>query len=409
MASQPPPTGHVFISYAREDQAYARKLADGLRQRGFEIWMDDRIDFGDAWWREIVAAMRASAAVVVVMTPDSEGSEWVEREILLAQREKKPTFPLLLRGQENPLLITIQYADVTHGQLPSDSFYARLAQVAPPRPKVEKRAATPQPQRARVSEAAGPPAVERREPFEPELILIPAGEFLMGSDPNQDKGASDDDQPQHRLYLPEYYMAKKPVTNAQYAYFVSATGHYTPEGWKRGEPPAGKQHHPVVNVSWLDANAYCRWLSNMTGRPYRLPSEAEWEKAARGTDGRIYPWGDEPPDERRCNFNDQLGDTTPVGKYSPLGASPYGCMNMSGNVWEWTLSLWGKENLEFKYPYDPNDGREDLGARDDIRRVCRGGAFDSDQRLVRCASRAGGYPNSGYTVIGFRVCVGPRQ
>ena len=128
----PTTTGHVFISYAREDQAYARELAADLRTHGLGVWMDDRIDFGDRWWQTIVQAVRASAAVIVVMTPVAEQSEWVEKEILLAQREGKPIFPLLLRGQGFPLLITVQYANVTHGQMPPDSFYERLARAIPP-------------------------------------------------------------------------------------------------------------------------------------------------------------------------------------------------------------------------------------------------------------------------------------
>jgi nucleotide-binding universal stress UspA family protein len=127
----PTTTGHVFISYGREDQAYARQLAADLRSRGFGAWMDDRIDTGDRWWQTIVQAVRASAAVIVVMTPEAEQSEWVEKEMLLAQREKKPIFPLLLRGQAFALLITLQYAKVTQGQMPPDAFYERLARVAP--------------------------------------------------------------------------------------------------------------------------------------------------------------------------------------------------------------------------------------------------------------------------------------
>jgi nucleotide-binding universal stress UspA family protein len=127
----PTTTGHVFISYAREDKAYAHDLAADLRTHGLGVWMDDRIDFGDRWWQTIVQAVRASAAAIVVMTPAAEESEWVEKEILLAQREGKPIFPLLLRGREFPLLITVQYADVTRGQMPPASFYERLARVAP--------------------------------------------------------------------------------------------------------------------------------------------------------------------------------------------------------------------------------------------------------------------------------------
>jgi len=265
------------------------------------------------------------------MTPDSEGSEWVEREILLAQRERKPIFPLLLYGQENPLLITIQYADVTNGRMPPDNFYERLAQVAPCKPK-----------------------------FKPELIHIAAGEFLMGSDPKKDKDAEECEQPQHRLCLPDYYIAKTPVTNAQYLAFLESTGHDRPKHWERGKPQGGKEDHPVVEVTWHDAMDYCRWLAEATDRIYRLPSEAEWEKAARGSDGRIYPWGDDPPDKSRCNFSTNVEDTTPIEMYSPQGDSPCGCVDMAGNVWEWTRSLWGKDKPwkksgqpDFKYPYDP--------------------------------------------------------
>ena len=127
----PTTTGHVFISYAREDQAYARELAADLRSRGFGVWMDDRIDFGDRWWQTIVQATRTSAAVIVVMTPAAEKSEWVERELMLALNEGKPVFPLLLRGKCFPILLNKQFANVSGGQMPPASFYERLARVVP--------------------------------------------------------------------------------------------------------------------------------------------------------------------------------------------------------------------------------------------------------------------------------------
>jgi len=240
--------------------------------------------------------------------------------------------------------------------------------------------------------------------WEPEMILIPAGEFLMGSDPGRDKDASESEQPQHTLYLPDYYIARTPVTNAQYAAFVHATGHDLPEHWKSRKPPEGKGDHPMVHVSWEDAVAYCAWLSQVTGKPYRLPSEAEWEKAARGTDGRIYPWGDEPPDEGRCN-SDKVRATTPVGRYSPQGDSPYGCADMAGNVWEWTRSLLGKEVLkpDFRYPYSPGDGREDLKASADILRVVRGGSWFDGWWFARCACRVGFIPGDLVPNVGIRV------
>jgi formylglycine-generating enzyme required for sulfatase activity len=245
--------------------------------------------------------------------------------------------------------------------------------------------------------------MERRLPFEPEMILIPAGEFLMGSDPSVDKDARDNEQPQHTLYLPDYYMARTPVTNTQYAAFVQATGHRQPKFWKGGKPPRGKEDHPAVYVSWYDAMAYCRWLAEVTGKPYCLPSEAEWEKGARGSDGRIYPWGNQW-DAERCNSKEGgKGDTTPVGAY-PEGASPYGLLDMAGNVWEWTRNLW---STSFKYPYDPADGREDLEAPSVILRVLRSGAFDDNKRLVRCAYRRGNILDNFPWRHGFRVVMSP--
>ena len=421
--------GCIFISYSRTDQAYARQLAGELRGRGLTPWMDDRIDFGDRWWQTIVRAVRASAAFVVVMTPEAEGSRWVEREVLLAEREGKPIVPLLLRGREFPLLINVQYVDVTGGGMPPPVFYKRLDRALgrPAAPETTAPEAgvsgggAPKPVTGEVKTGQGrradrvpaipkasPPVQEEkklpailtpRQPFEPEMVLIPAGEFRMGSDPKVDKGAFDDEQPQHRLFLPDYYLARTPVTNAQYLPFVQAAGQQAPQHWQGGKPPRGKEEHPVVNVSWDDALAYCRWLAQATGKPYTLPGEAEWEKGARGTDGWIYPWGNRW-DAARCNSSEGgKGDTTPVGAY-PRGASPYGLLDMAGNVWEWTRSLWGRG-----YPYNPDDGREDLEAGG--ARVVRGGAFGSDTRRVRCAFRNWFIPDRWLRLRGFRVVVGP--
>jgi serine/threonine-protein kinase len=133
-----------------------------------------------------------------------------------------------------------------------------------------------------------------RTRLEPELIFIPGGRFIMGSDKKQDPEADDHELPQHVVTVGDFYIAKYPITNAEYARFVAETGHKPPEHWNGEAPPEDIADHPVVSVSWHDANAYCAWLSQATRRPYRLPSEAEWEKAARGTDGRIYP-SREPP------------------------------------------------------------------------------------------------------------------
>ena len=249
-----------------------------------------------------------------------------------------------------------------------------------------------------------------RLPFEPEMILIPAGEFLMGSDPRKDRDARGSECPQHALYLPDYTMAKTPVTNAQYAEFViRGVGIVEPpEHWWKGDPQPGKLDHSVVYVSWHDAVDYCDWLADITGKPYRLPSEAEWEKAARGTDGRNYPWGNRwypawcnAGEDTRLGIVDTVGGgggTTPVGAY-PRGASPYGVLDMAGNVWELTRSLC-KE-----YPYDAGDGREDLQAAG--ARVVRGGSWGSSRDCARCAYRYWYPPHAGSPSGGFRVVVSP--
>jgi formylglycine-generating enzyme required for sulfatase activity len=241
--------------------------------------------------------------------------------------------------------------------------------------------------------------------LEPALIHIPVGRFLMGSDPNVDKDAREAEQPQHSLYLPDYYIAQTPITNAQYFVFVRDTDYREiPYGWEGGRIPRGKEDHPVRGVTWYNARAYCQWLSNVTGKMYRLPSEAEWEKAARGTDGRIYPWGNRW-DPRRCNSDERgIHDTTPVGAY-PEGASPYGVLDMAGNVWEWTCSLWGKawEVPAFGYPYEPADGREDLDVPAEVFRVLRGGSGWAGPTWARCAARAGNDAYLRYASFGLRV------
>ena len=190
---------------------------------------------------------------------------------------------------------------------------------------------------------------------------VPAGPFIMGDD--KGKGS---EKPVHTVHLTACYMGKYPVTNGEHARFMQDRG-------QAFRIPEGKEEHPVVNLSWHDARDYAAWAE------MRLPTEAEWEKAARGTDGRIFPWGNEEPDDKRYNFNSKVGDITPVGIY-PSGVSPYGCLDMAGNVWEWTSSL-------FKdYPYEASDGREGPDASGS--RVLRGGSFYLSRYFVRCAFRS---------------------
>jgi formylglycine-generating enzyme required for sulfatase activity len=373
----------IFLCHASGDKPAVRDLYRRLCAAGFDPWLnEEKLLPGQDWQLEIPQAVRSSDAVIVCLSSRAVTKRgYVQKEIRYALdvADEQPEgaiflIPLRLERCDVPhRLRRWQWVDLFH-----EKGYERLLRAL----------------RAR-AESLGLPI----HPFEPEMVLIPAGEFLMGSDPRKDKDASDDEQPQHTLYLPDYYIARTPVTNAQYAAFLQAAFYRSPRHWKGGPPPAGKEEHPVAYVSWHDVVAYCRWLSETTGKPYRLPSEAEWEKGARGCDGRIYPWGDEWDVERCSSKEGGKGDTTPVGTY-PQGASPYGLLDMAGNVWEWTRSLYRD------YPYDPADGRENSKAG--VGRVVRGGSFRFDRRGVRCAVR-GRFSLYAGQYAGFRVCVEAQQ
>jgi iron(II)-dependent oxidoreductase len=234
-----------------------------------------------------------------------------------------------------------------------------------------------------------------------EMIRVPAGMFLMGS-----HDGPEDERPQHQVNLAEFLIDRTPVTNAQFARFLNAKGAQAADGqrWydtddndarihrREGQwtADAGSENHPVVEASWYGAVAYCAWLGK------RLPTEAEWEKAARGTDGRKYPWGNEPPDRSRAHFGAGWNELRPVGSL-PKGASPYGILDLAGNGWEWVSSAYRP------YPYDPNDGREEL-ARLQVR-VTRGGGHDSSLAELTTTQRGrqvSRNPRGGHHNIGFR-------
>lgn len=260
--------------------------------------------------------------------------------------------------------------------------------------------------------------------IEPQLVRVPAGKFLMGMPEEkvddlaalfESEGARAGREwllaqtPQHEVDLPAFYIGQYPVTNAEYAAFVKASGGQTPpRHWEKGQVPPELASHPVVNVTWQDAVAYCDWLSQQTGKEYRLPAEAEWEKAAgwdvqKGAKLR-YPWGDEW-DAGRCNNKENgPGDTTPVGQYRQAGSdSPHGLSDMAGNVWEWTLSKWGRARNKpaFGYPYDRHDGREAVEGSEF--RVLRGGCFYDGAGWCRTSARYPNEPLLATDYIGFRV------
>jgi iron(II)-dependent oxidoreductase len=231
------------------------------------------------------------------------------------------------------------------------------------------------------------------------MVFVPAGEFTMGS---EGKARDEDraERPVHTVTLDAYYIDVNEVTVAEYAAFLNAVkrtedaaGHAylgapkyslltrTDGAWR---PLKGKDSFPMANVTWYGARDYAEWAGK------RLPTEAEWERAARGTDARKFPWGDEP-DESRLRFGqDNLG---PVGAY-PQGASPVGCLDMAGSVWEWTSSV-------FKpYPYDAADGRESGSGEE--RRVARGGSWTGEPHIMTTTYRFRPEPGFAHRYLGFR-------
>ncbi|MBF6592165.1 MAG: SUMF1/EgtB/PvdO family nonheme iron enzyme [Ktedonobacterales bacterium] len=228
----------------------------------------------------------------------------------------------------------------------------------------------------------------------PPLCVVAAGTFLMGSDPFDDPGSLRDERPRHGVRVASFAMMRFPVTVAEYACYTRIGGEQPEEQetqWRAAD-------HPETHVTWHEALAYARWLSEVTGRTWRLPTEAEWEKAARwdaaAGHARLYPWGDRF-DAGRCNTSESgRGGTAPVGVW-PTSVSPYGVEDLAGNVWEWTSSV------AKAYPYDADDGRET--PNEFARHVLRGGSWRHDGHSARAACRSTHVAGGSLTDVGFRL------
>jgi sulfatase modifying factor 1 len=391
----------IFVSHAHQDAEFAQRLAADLRANGWETWLaPDNIQPGEKWVEAINRGLTESGIFVLLTSGHALQSRWVKSEtnaaISLEHRGKMQFVPLALEPVSTPPLWgnyqqILFYDDYDRGlqQLlhlfnsgKQDAERAVPAQVREP---VVKSGSLP------LIEVVSEP--EKANDEQPDsfvhpitgkvMVLVPAGEFLYGKD-------------KKRMFLDEFWIDKTPVTNAEYKRFLDANLHHrVPRAWggilglafgegkyqwdKRSRMyPAGKADHPVVLVDWYDAQAYATWAK------MELPSEEQWEKAARGFEGRIYSWGDEWV-ENYCNTKESgIGGTTPVGYYSPKGDSPFGCVDMCGNVREWTNSL-------------RESGSE--------HRVVRGGSWAYDQGIARAAYRSLSSPGNRRDDRGFRVVV----
>ena len=449
---------YTFISYAYQDSHFVEKLARHLRRRGIEIWLDQRNSGPDLDWdKTIERAVRRCDCFILVLSPAAVNSWNIRQQFLWARQSHRPILPILHQACELPQPLretsvidfveqryAVALAQVLTTYFPDQavdleywskikSMWRRFSwgwwyrlkpllwpgwlgpalvlalffgaflfsrsinlsrQTLPPTP--EKLSVIP------LIEVAIPNTQkEVRLADGKVMVYVPGGEFLRGS-LEDDPLADEDERPQHPVFVDGFWIDKTEVTNGEYQLCVDS-GVCTPQR-HQGQRFAGADQ-PVVGVDWFQSVTYCQWVGGS------LPTEAQWEKAARGTDGRIYPWGNDFDGSRLnyCDVNciqdwkdrrvsDGYAYTAPVGNF-PAGASPYGALDMSGNVWEWTADWYDPDyypRTEYYNPMGPAAGQQ---------RVIRGGSWHYAGRNLRAPNRHKDVPTFRYDKIGFRCVV----
>lgn len=368
----------VFIGYAHQDADFSRRLADDLEANGYPVWLaPDSIRPGEKWAEAVNRGLEESGVFVLVLTPAAVNSRWVHSEanaaIDLEHQAELAFIPLLVQAcRVPPLWRAYQRITFRAGyEAGLNALLLRLEAGGAPVTALTPQRVWPR-QAEQLPHVSTPAADTIRDTLvwdrdSKEMVRVPAGGFLYGPE-------------RAAVYLFEFWIDKTPVTNAEYARFVAATGHRRPAHWLTDRPPAEIATHPVVNVSWLDAAAYGRWAGK------GLPTAEQWEKAARGSDGRPYPWGNRPPTAELGNFGLTTRGTTPVGLYSPQGDSPYGCTDLCGNVWEWT-STWDSDLKKY--------------------RLLCGGSWSLAFQKVSVTARHRNLPHFRYFNLGFRLVFPP--
>jgi len=374
MAAAPAENPKTFISYAREDSEFALKLAGALRSAGVAVWID-QVDIRSGRWDVAVqAALEACPRVLVVLTPVSIKKNNVLDEVRYALDEGKEVIPVLYQECKVPFWMhRLHRVDVREGVAELLAFLGVGASVP-----------------AAAEPAAGTVRLNPAEGL--EYVWIPAGEFWMGATPG-DNDAAEDEKPPHRVRISKgFWLGKTPVTVAAYKRFAAAAKRRMPEsprfneGWTFDD-------HPIVNVTWEDAKAYCEWAGG------RLPTEAEWEYAARGgKEGLRYPWGNTISPEM-ANYAETYQGTTPVTRFPTQ--NDWGLHDMAGNVWERVADWYGSNyyaSLRSNRPVQDPQGPLDGGWR-----ALRGGSWSSGDSYLRGAERNSIEPDYRYNYTGFRV------
>lgn len=398
----------VFLCHSSADKPAVRGLYQKLcAESWLHPWLDEEQLYpGQDWNLEIEKAIESTDVIIVCLSSNSITKEgYVQREIRIAldYADYKPEgtlfiIPVRLEECEPPRRLRMwQYADYFENQrerglnrlLVSLKIRADSLGLEHPEPALKMaRKPVKEGKSLQVSTPKIMPLPDEISlPNGMKFMHVLAGKFMMGND-----DGTSEERPQHTVDIPyDYWMGYFPVTNEQYNQF------------QKKDFGKGKGDHPVVYIKWIDAQNYVEWLNEKyasqlpKGYIFCLPSEAEWEKAARGEKGLIYPWGNDF-DSAKCNTREGgKGGTTPLGLYSPGGDSPYGCADMAGNVWEWTRSVL------MPYPYKENDGRE--GEHTSGVHVSRGGSWVNRRARASCSSRNGEGP--GGFDLGFRLACSP--
>ena len=410
----------IFISYASEDRKRVRPFARRLEDFGWSVFWDSKIATGDTWDEHIERELNSAKCVVVLWSRTSIKKRWVKIEARHAV-SRGILLPARLDNIEPPLEFSDkQAADLINWQRGSphpgfDQFIqdmSGLVGLSPSiKPALGQRSTTIPIRRNRLlifstiavvivvawvyfsSLKSQLPATRTGEDEAP-MVLIPAGTFWMGS---REGEGYDNERPRHEVDLDAFYIDQYEVTTSSYSQFMTATGQRVPKYWEKSEL-SRDEDKPVVGISWHDAKAYCEWAGK------RLPTEAEWEKAARGREGRTYPWGSEPPSSTLANF-DRSKDTwerelyetrlKTVGTYEK-GKTPEAVYDMAGNVWEWVGDWYSKDYYKespTRNPKGPSSGKE---------KVVRGGSWGRYPGGLRSAIRDRLAPSKRYAYHGVR-------
>lgn len=396
----------IFISYARQDQPFAKQLAEALQGRGWSVWWDAQLRPGQQWDELIEKNLRSARSVIVLWSRNSVTRRWVKNEARLAH-EKGILVPVLIDDVQIPLEFTdLQSTYLVHwtGDQADPGFrqlIESISSILTPEQKAAEREriapeGIPLAPETGVSVGVVPGTLpdlavfrDRQASWCPRMVVLPKGEFLMGS-PDSDQDAYPDEKPQHRVVITyRFAIGQFPVTFAEYDVFAKATGRSYP-----GDATWGRARHPVINVTWEDAKAYAEWLSQESDAAYRLPSEAEWEYACRAGTTTRYIWGDEITEEQ-ANFGGQIGKTTVVGSYS---RNPWELYDMHGNVCEWVEDSWHDN-----YESAPSDGSPWSDGPGGGIIVIRGGGWSDYKRTVRSAVRGKQSAVHPSNFLGFRV------